>query len=149
MSPCKKKQRRELEESTPAIKHSHDQDKGTPESSAIVLPFFVSPSPAVIAHESFIKEREELIECIKSLEIKNALLEKKVAELDSSKVNLATQVDILTSKMEGLQFPASRMEARAEYYSSDDDDNDNNGGRLGEDEIKMIEFSNFVSDSLG
>jgi hypothetical protein len=132
MSPCKKKQRRDLEGSTPAIKRSHDQDKGTPESSAIVLPFFVSPSPAVLTHESFIREREELIECIKSLEIKNALLEKKVAELDSSKVNLATQVDILTSQMEGLQFPASRMETRAQYYSSDDDDdNDDNGGRLG------------------
>ncbi len=132
-----------VKESTPVIvqnarMHWHNQDKGTPELSTIV-PLFVTPSPAVLSHaESFINKEKELIECIESLKIKNILLEKKVAELDSSKVNLTTQAEILTLQMEGLRLPASswaeacgssKRATMTEDYSFDNDDDD--GGRSG------------------
>lgn len=147
VSPCKKKQRRgELEESTPGTKQNEkmrwSEDKGTPESNNVIGPFCgVTPSPAT----SFIKEKKELMECIESLNIKKVLLEKEIAELGSSKVNLKTQVDILILQMEGLQFPpASRTEEacdttstrnnttrrKNEFYSALDKDgngNDDNG----------------------
>jgi hypothetical protein len=99
------------------------------------------------------------------------LLKKKIAELDSSKVNITTQAEILTLQMEGLRLSASsRAEAcgsskratRTEDYSSDDDDTDDGGrsgpqqGRRHRIQVKNDELSkklaptvnNFVKRSL-
>jgi hypothetical protein len=143
-SPCKKKQRRTLEESTPMAQnrqlHRHQQQgKETPESGSMI-PYFVTPSPAVQLNEGSVKE-EELMACIESLKIKNVLLQKRIAELDSSKEDLATRVEILTSQMEGLQFPAagkeacgnSRAASHVESNEASDHGDDNGGGRRGSD----------------
>ncbi|KAI2503700.1 hypothetical protein MHU86_10760 [Fragilaria crotonensis] len=146
ISPCKKKQRREPEGSAPVILQNAkmcwhaDQEKGTSESSAIAASLVVTPSCSSVglSHESCLIKEKELMECIDSLKIKNILLEKKIAELDSSIVNLTTQVEILTLQMEGVQFPTSRREAcdstrnttaRPEKHFPDHADNEGSGGR--------------------
>jgi ferredoxin-thioredoxin reductase catalytic subunit len=135
MSPDKKKQRRENHEHTPdgwnATHHQQDKEEERVES------YCVTPSAQSNEHLSLEKEKE-LLDVIGSLQIKNMLLEKRIFELDSSHVNLATTVEVLTSQMQHLQFQSRTASgdlsraasiATTTGYTSDDDNEFNEGGR--------------------
>ena len=103
MSPDKKKQRRgENHEHTPdgwnAMHHQQDKEEERVES------YCVTPSAQSNVEHLSLEKEKELLDVIGSLQIKNMQHEKRIFELDSSHVNLATTAEVLTSQMQQLQF---------------------------------------------
>ena len=75
--------------SSPIMKKQRREDKATPESESATEPFFVTPLPASLpSNESNVVNVKVLMETIESLKIKNILLERKIAELGSLRVDL-------------------------------------------------------------
>ena len=82
------------------------KDKNRHRQSSLLTPMVTCVTP-VAQHENMSSKERKLVDYIKMLEAKNDLLNKQLADLDCSRVQLALTLENLTLEMQQLKFEQS------------------------------------------